>query len=692
MVSKKQRCEEMVEDFFKQQLKTLKVKYFGKTESINSDIDEALKNAPSKSGGDGNNFPDIKILLEDNTLRRIPVMIEAKGAKGDLIKLDKNDNIELVKIVEKDTKTKRKGDKDFSTIQKYAVNGAVHYINAILNYGNNYEEGIAIGINGWKNEDDTLHTEIGVYYISKKNYMIPKKVEEYTDLSFLSKEHIKEFVTKLDELFLTEEEIEKKTREAENELDAKLRSINQVMQDTLQINVNHRVNLISGMIMAGLGVEDRVPPLKVDDLKGSLGQKEHDGYTIMNKIKSFLAEKNLPDEKKETIINQFSTVFISSSLWKPENGESKLKSIYRMISDQIMPIFNTKYHLDFTGKLFNVLNEWVSVPDGDKNDVVLTPRYVTDLMAKLAKVDMNSYVWDYATGSAGFLVSSMKLMLKDAQERIKSPDELKKKETKIKCEQLLGIEKLPDIYMLAVLNMILMGDGSSNILHEDSLKDYTGKYEQGEHKNERFPANVFLLNPPYSADGKGFVFVEKALNRMENGRAVVLIQENAGSGQGGDYTKNLLKNNTLVASIHMSDIFCGKAGVQTAIYVFDVGTPHNEKQLVKFINFSNDGYTRQNRKKSSQDVNLKNIDHALERYEEVCNLVLYGKQYLQYLSEDDYIEDAISLDGNDWTFSQHKKNDTTPTEADFRKVVADYLAWKVGQLIREEKQNEECAI
>lgn len=683
------KYEEKVEDFFKSQLNSLKIKYFTKTEPINDDIDNALKTAPSKSGGNGSNFPDIKILIETKTMRRIPVMIEAKGAEGDLIKFDKKGNIELVKIVEKDTKTKKKGDKDFSTIQKYAVNGAIHYVNAILDYGSSYEEGIAIGINGWDIEDGSLKTEIAVYYISKKNFMIPKKVNDYEDLSFLSNKNIDDFISKLDDLLLTEQELEKKTKETENELDMKLRHINQVMQDTLSVNVNYRVNLVSGMIMAGLGVDGIVAPLEVNDLKGSLGKKDHDGYVIMNKIDSFLEEKNLPVEKKEIITTSFSSVFISSSLWKPENGESKLKSIYRMIKEQIMPIFDTKYHLDFTGKLFNVLNEWVSVPDGDKNDVVLTPRYVTDLMAKLAKVDMNSYVWDYATGSAGFLVSSMKQMLKDAEKRINSPDELKKKEIAIKCEQLLGIEKLPDIYMLAVLNMILMGDGSSNILHEDSLKDYTGKYEQGKHKDDDFPANVFLLNPPYSAAGKGFVFVEKALKRMTTGRAVILIQENAGSGQGLPYTKEILKNNTLLASIHMSDIFCGKAGVQTAIYVFEVGVPHDEKQEVKFIDFSNDGYTRQNRKKSSQDVNLKNTDHAHERYEEVLNLVLYGKKNLHYLTEDEYIEDTITLEGNDWTFSQHKKIDTTPTESDFRKTVADYLAWKVSQVIKNEKRGED---
>ena len=46
------------------------------------------------------------------------------------------------------------------------------------------------------------------------------------------------------------------------------------------------------------------------------------------------------------------------------------------------------------------------------------------------------------------------------------------------------------------------------------------------------------------------------------------------------------------------------------------------------------------------------------------------------------IRDVVSLEGNDWTFNQHKKIDTTPTEADFKNAVADYLAWKVSTILR----------
>ena len=666
--------EEKVEGLAKKELERGNCKIYLKTESINEEIEKALKEYPSKQGKNGGNNPDIKLFIITKKMRKIPVMIEVKGRKGDFIKLNKNNEIDNIK---------KDGNINYTNIQKYAVNGAVHYANAILDLTNSYNDVIAIGINGYE-ELGKVKIELGVYYISKENLKIPKKIGEFSDLTFLYEKNIDELIEKINILSLTDKEKENKEREFENLIEESLKKLNQKMQDDLEISVGSRVELITGMIMAGLGVDRKVAPLEIEDLKGNNSSKENDGKTIITKIDSFLEEKNLPEEKKAMIINDLSRVFIYSDLWKPINGESKLKLVYTSVKNDIMPLFTSTRHLDFTGNLFNILNEWVDIPDGDRNDVVLTPRYVTEFMAKLVEVNKDSYVWDYAVGSAGFLISAMKLMLKDAEDKIKSPEKLNEKKLEIKSKQLLGIEKRADIYLLAVLNMILMGDGSSNILHKDSLKDYEGKYEQGNMKDTEYPANVFLLNPPYSAEGKGFIFVKKALSKMESGKAAILIQENAGSGNGLPYTKDILEKNTLLASIHMSNIFLGKADVPTAIYVFDVGKPHNEKALVKFIDFSNDGYTRANRKKSSKDVNLRNTDHAEERYSEVVDLVLYGKSYLKYLSEDEYIEDTISLEGNDWTFIQHRKNNTIPTEEDFRNTIKEYLSWKVSQAISED--------
>ncbi len=666
--------EEKVEDIVKESLRSGKLKFFTKTESVNSEIDDALEKAPSKSGGSGKNYPDIRLMLDD-----LPVMIEVKGKMGAFEKLNVNGEID---------NTAKDGTPNYNNIQKYAVNGAVHYANAIIDHTNTYKKTIAVGINGYE-ENGKIQLEIGAYYISLDNLKRPKKISDYSDLSFLYKKNRRELLKKLSQINLTEDEREKAAQDLENAFEDRLKHLNQKMHDELNIAVGQRVGLLVGMIMSGLGVDDegtKVAPLEIAELKGQTGNGSTDGDIIINKINSFLSNRNLPEEKKEMILRDLKNIFISANLWKPKNGESVLKKLYIDIKDGILPVISQEdQHLDYAGKLFNVLTQWVAIPDGQKNDVVLTPRYVTEFMAKLARVNKDSYVWDYAAGSGGFLVSSTKLMIQDAMDSIKSPDASKSKINAIKSRQLLGIEIRADIYLLAVLNMILMGDGSSNILHEDSL-NYDGNYAQGDMRGRPFPANVFLLNPPYSQKSKGFNFVEMAFSKMKNGRGVVLIQENAGSGNGLPYTKKLLERNSLVASIHMADIFCGKAGVQTAVYVFDVGIPHDKNKLVKFIDFSDDGYTRQNRKKSSASVNLRDTGNAKDRYQEVIDIVLGNKKSTNYFAGC-VIEDTISLNGDDWTYSQHKKIDTVPTEADFKKTVKDYLSWKVSTIIQEETSN-----
>ena len=663
--------EERIEDIAKKQLAS--IKYYTKTEFINNEIKKALEKAPSKSGGDGRNYPDIKVLIETKSLRQIPVMIEVKGKEGDLIKKNKDtDEIENYKA---------DLTPNYANIKKYAVNGAVHYAEAIINHTNSYNECIAIGMNGFKDGND-IKTELGVYYLSKDLSMVPKELGSFSDLSFLLPDFEEQLIDSISNLSLSEKEKENKSRHYETQIEICLKNLNQKMEDDLEIREKARVKLVIGMIMAALGVEGKVSPLEISELKGEKGKKNNDGVVLYNKIESFLAEHELPEEKQKMILGDLELTFLHSNLSEKIEGESKLKTVYAIVKNELMPIFHSARHLDFTGKLFNVLNDWVDIPDGKQNDVVLTPRYVTDFMAKLAKVDMNSYVWDYTAGSAGFLISSMKLMIENAKRRIESPQKLAEKIRNIKRNQLLGIEKEADIYLLAVLNMILMEDGSANILHKSSL-EYDGKYEQGINKGKNFPANVFLLNPPYSQKGKGFIFVEKALEKMSNGRAVVLIQENAGSGKGLPYTANVLKNNTLRASIKMADIFHGKASVKTAVYVFDVGKEHDpNKDVVQFIDFTNDGYTRLNRKKSSMNVNLRNTDNAIERYEEIVNIVLHGNRHRRLLPEDCYVEGFISKKGNDWTFNQHKPYETKAKMIDFIDVIGKHISWIVSSSVK----------
>ena len=679
--------EEKVEEQYKGMLDALGVRHYGKTEKINSAISNALKNADSKSGGSGNNFPDIQLMLENSNARRIPVMIEAKGSKNRLEKLDKSGQIVGVtewasdgKIGKDGVPTHLKGDANYSTIQSYAVNGAVHYGEVILNEGT-YNEVIVIGINGTTLDANgtVLDAECKAYYISEKNSRVPKLIDKITatDWSLFTSSNTDVLFEMLDKLNLTDAEIEALTRKTEATLEEKIKAMHQSLYDDIQLktalSTNEKLYLFCGLIMAGLKTNG-VRPLEAVDLRGNDNERNNDGTMILQNIESFLYAKRCSQEKVDMIKGLLESVFMKSVLWKPKNGISLLHTLFEQVKKDIVPCLESNLHLDFTGKILNSLNDWVSIENDAANDVVLTPRYVTQLMAKMARTDMDSFVWDKAMGSAGFLVSAMDIMIKDAKEKIMDKSTLEAKIKHIKENQLLGIEILGNIYILAVLNMILMGDGSSNILNGDS-HDYF--------LDNTFPANVFLLNPPYSAPGKGFNFVEEALSQMTTGYACILIQDSAGNGQGLPYTKRILEHNTLEASIKMPNIFNGKASVATYIFVFKVAQPHNEKNVVKFIDFTNDGYTRQNRKKSTQDVNLRNTDHAEERYEEVLNLVLYGRHYLHYYKEGEtYIEDTITLNGDDWTMQSHVKVDTTPTEEDFKKCVADYLSWRVSNLMK----------
>lgn len=682
--------EEKVEEHYKKILDSSGIRHYGKTEKMNPVIAEALKKADSKSGGSGNNFPDIQLMLENSTSRRIPVFIEAKGSKNRLEKLGKRG--EIVGVTEYNTDGKigkngelshRKGDPNYSAVKNYAVNGALHYGEAVLNEGT-YTEVIIVGINGTVLDDtgNVVDAECKAYYVSKKNNQIPKVVKEITsdDWSLFRTENTDVLFNILDHLNLTEKELEELTRKTEATLEEKIKSMHQSLYDDTQLKTalttNEKLYLFCGLIMAGLTTSG-VRPLEASDLNGNDNERNNDGTLIINNIGSFLYSKNCSFEKVEMIKGLLEGVFKKSVLWKPKNGISLLRTLFSQVKKDIIPCLESNLHLDFTGRILNSLNDWVSIENDAANDVVLTPRYVSTFCCNLARTNMNSFVWDKAMGSGGFLVSAMDIMVKDAKEKINDPEELERKIKNIKQNQLLGIEILGNIYILAVLNMILMGDGSSNIINADS-HDFV--------LNDNFPATVFCLNPPYSAPGKGFCFVEEALNQMTTGYACVLIQDSAGNGQGLPYTKRILKNNTLEASIKMPpDLFSGKASVSTCIYLFKVNRPHEEDDIVTFIDFSEDGYTRQNRRKSTQEVNLRNTDHADERYEEVTAIILGKKKKTDYYNEENgkVIKDTISLNGDDWNLSQHRVINTTPTLDDFRKTVSDYLSFKVSQLMKE---------
>jgi hypothetical protein len=672
-----QSIEPNIADLANGWLKSYNLSYKLEQESLNYEIDKALKEYFTKNGGTGANRPDAKVLLTDKNSNHYPILIEYKGYKNKLVKLDEDKQVENLTT---------KNIAHFKNINSYAVNGAVHYANAILHH-TDYTDIIAIGMTGNKDAAGEIQYEIGVYYVSKENFGLGQKVGEFSDFSFLAPKNFDAFIDKVKNLSLTQEELEQLKEKREREIDTVLRKLNHdIYQSEKGLGENDRVYLVAASIIATIGIPGELPVLEKSDLKSQDYDSGRDGDIIINRINVFLGKKGLPKEKKELIVRTLSNTLLTENINKVENGESRLKRVFAKVVDNLGIYYKIGLTTDFTGKLFNEMYGWLGFSQDKLNDVVLTPTYVSDLLVKLARINKDSYVWDFATGSAGLLVAAMNEMLNDAKDSITSPDELRQKQIKIKAEQLLGLEVLSGVYMLAILNMILMGDGSSNILLKNSLTDFNGNYGFGK-TDEKFPADAFILNPPYSASGNGMNFVEKALSMMNKGYAAIIIQNSAGSGRATDYTTSMLRKHTLIASIKMPiDIFIGKSSVQTNIYVFKVNEKHHKEEMVKFIDFSEDGYTRTSRKKSSN--NLKDTNQAKERYEELVNLIRFGKSKLNIFTDKEYYENTIDpTNGADW--NQSAPIDTKPTLDDFKKTVSDYLAWEVSTLIKQQGTEEE---
>jgi len=168
------------------------------------------------------------------------------------------------------------------------------------------------------------------------------------------------------------------------------------------------------------------------------------------------------------------------------------------------------------------------------------------------------------------------------------------------------------------------------------------------------------------------------------GKAAVIIQDSVGAGKSIGTTANILKRHKMLASIKMpADLFMPNANVQTSIYIFEAGTPHNcEYDIVKFIDFRNDGYKRTERC-------IKEVDHPVERYQDIYLLYRLGfnavknPQFHSNLWDIDkvYCEDTITAEGNDWNFEKHVATSNIPKDISFVSSIDAHLSWEIDKWI-----------
>ena len=573
---------------------------------------------------------------------------------------------------------------DDSSIKNYAVNGALYYATGMIASGK-YHEVIAIGIAG----DCEDSVEIKVYYVYGSGEQSFKLIEGVSTLDFLeNKQTFNEFY---DNAVLTDDEKHDILINSQAQLQKYAKSLNKLMHNH-NITASQRVLYVSGMLLSmqnvvdaqGNKIQDGLTP---EDLKGIQSSTKRDGIQIVNQIKEFLTARNIPTDKQSLMLASFSE--ISKDAQRDEKTKldkevSKLidsdassnKQIFTFIYNNIfLSIDAMAGHLDIMGEMYSEFLKY-ALGDGKEIGIVLTPPYITKMMATILGINQNSKVMDLATGSAGFLISAMEMMIERAEITYgKKTSAAQAKINSIKSQQLLGVELNAEMFTLAATNMILRGDGSSNIHKGNTFSTPETLYTD-------FQADRLLLNPPFSFEQNGMPFIEFGLDKMEKGGlGAIIIQDSAGSGKAVKVNQAMLKKHTLAASIKMpTDLFQPMAGVQTSIYIFEAHKPHDFQKIVKFIDFRNDGYKRTSRA-------LQEIDNPTQRYADIVKIYKAGKNAkveADWNLDEIYVEDFITTSGADWNFDQHKTIDTKPTFDDFRKTVADYLAWEVDQLLKKE--------
>lgn len=661
--------EDDVNDYVKRQLEALglvKNQDYTVESNMSDMMKDALQGGSKTMRKTGTGKPDFEIENYGT-----PVLIEDKLHVSKLHSLAKG--------VLKD------GDKD---IANYATNGALNYAQHLLASGK-YDDAVIIGVAG----DNEQNVDIEVAYVFGKSSQ-PKIMKNYKNFNFL--ENQRTFDAFLEDATLSDTEKHQILIQTQAELQKHAKALNKLMNN-YNVGVSSRAIYVSGMLLAMQDVMDRhadpdapdtyaQPGLVPEDLKGYTGIQA-DGQKIVNQIETFLTHRQIPEDKKRIMMRSFEVISSDSDRdvkTEVDKVISKWEVVPSSINKQIFIfIYETVFksidgsmngHVDIMGEMYSEFLKY-ALSDGSGLGIVLTPPYVTKMMVKLLNIDENSRVLDLATGSAGFLIAAMAEMIEAANVKHgRNSSEANKAIRRIKSEQLMGVELQTQMYTLATTNMILRGDGATNIIKGDSFKPVTENYYKD------FNPNRLLLNPPFSYKENGMPFLEYGLDQMPvGGKAAIIIQDSAGSGRSVTSNRAILAKHTLVASIKMpADTFVPNAGVQTSIYIFEAGTPHDYEKTVKFIDFRNDGYKRAKR-------GTKEIDHPAQRYNDVLKVFKNGrsaKVTADWNLDEQYIEDYITDSGKDWNFEAHQIIDTTVTEDDFKKTIGDYLAWQVSQQLQ----------
>jgi restriction enzyme len=591
------------------------------------EIDEALKTASkSKTGNAG--YPEYCGVVKDFIL-----VIEDKAS------LDKHLYKDGKGLISQDVKE----------VRNYAVNGALFYARHLA-ANTSYNKVLAIGVSG----NEKHHRITPVFVNERDDYQELSDMETF--ISF-NESNIDEFYLK--EILHEETDVEKTTAEILKDA----AELHEYLRTYGQLTTEQKPLVVSGIMLALREIDYKT--FSIDSLIGDTVVT--DGQKIYDAIKSNLQRANVtPDTKREKLLSQFSVIKDTPKINEVEEklGKTPLKHYTEFLNKSIFQ--NIKYHdsaEDYLGRFYGEFMSY-SGGDGQTLGIVLTPKHITELFCELVQLKPNDKVIDPCCGTAGFLIAAMHKMVK------MTDDENQRRS--IKRDQLFGIEQQPYMFTIATTNMILRGDGKSNLHNLDFLK-------QNPNQIQLKGCTVGMMNPPYSQGTKQdpdqyeISFTQHLLDSLaESARAVVIIPQSSVTGKSKEeqnIKNNILKHHTLEGVITLNKNTFYGVGTNPCIAVFTAGIPHDKNHICKFINFEDDGFV------VSKHIGLEETASAKDKRQHLLD-VWFGR----IEAETKFCVETTIEAEDEWLHAFYYFNDEIPSEKDFENTMADYLTFEFNMI------------
>lgn len=591
------------------------------------EINEALKTA-SKSGTGNVGYPEYCGVVKDFIL-----VIEDKAALDKHICRDTKDLI----------------SQEVKAIRDYAVNGALFY-GLHLAQHTSYHKVLAFGVSG----NQKRHRITPIFINERGQWQELQDVETF--ISF-NETNIHEYYVR--EILNEETDVEKTTAEITRDAE----KLHNDLRNYGNLTTEQKPLIVSGIMLALREIEHNT--FSIDTLIGD--SVITDGQKIYKAIENNLYRANVtPDTKRDKLLSQFSVIKDTPKINEINDtlGKTPLKHYTEFLYSSIYK--NIKYQNSAEDYLGRFYGEFMSYSGGDGQTlgIVLTPKHITELFCELAQLKPTDKVLDPCCGTAGFLIAAMHKMVNATN------DETQR--WKIRRDQLFGIELQPYMFTIATTNMILRGDGKSNLQPWDFLKQNPSQLQLN-------GCTVGMMNPPYSQGSKEnpslyeISFTEHLLDSLiEGARAIVIIPQSSVTGKTKEeqsIKNNILKHHTLEGVITLNKNTFYRVGTNPCIAVFTAGVPHNPNHLCKFINFEDDGY------EVSKHIGLEETASAKDKRQHLLD-VWFGR----IESETKFcVETTIEAD-DEWLHAFYYFNDEIPTEKDFENTMADYLTFEFNML------------